>query len=520
MKSPKLLIRVLATLLLSVAPIAIVMLALHFIQSQSRNLSQLVLAEKKQRTVSAIKDVVQRNLITALAKSNRLGNSGVSSSSDSPDATLLKIQNDPDYDADVVRTFRAKTQSQLQQITSDYQVNQVLNTILDLDREQTLHMNSYRQSHFLTLINKASVVWALRLFTGNSSASKLTGKNLKQLRGTYLNNLFPVVVERDGQAKTFSQSSLNKLISDRKNDQMTICGFKNRKNKYVWLSFHVDTLPAITPTDSSSFVISFVDVTAQITKEELLSQHQTQLKSMERLSNLGEMAAGITHEIINPLSVIQAYSRLMERETKADKGLEQQMAKKLSEVFSRASLKATKIVTSMRRLSRDGQADPLTPINLKSLIEETLIFSQIRFNRAGVELRVTDVNDIIFSCRETQISQVISNLLNNACDAAAETSGKWVTLDTTKKDPNYIEIIITDSGSGISPELQKNIFQPFYTTKAVGKGTGLGLAISKQIIESHSGELYIDPTSPNTKFVVKLPIDPAQIESLNHKKAA
>lgn len=573
MKYPKLLFRLLATLILSLAPIAIVMLALHFIQSQERNLTNLLLAERKQRTVSVIKDVVQRNLIAALAIQKRPNNSTDNIPNDSLDSTLLEIQNDPDYDSEVVRTFIAKARSPLQQFNSDHQMNPILNILLDLDREQTQYINSYRRAQILTSINKASVVWALRLLafvmlgyfvylfllkitkmesdsmlnesdrlyqvilnslsegvllissekevlTGNNSASKLIGKNLIQLRGTYLNDLFPVVLERDGQARTFSQSSLSKLISDGKSNQNAICGFKNRKNKYVWFSFQLDTIPSTIPGDTSSFVISFVDVTDQIIKQEMLSQHQTQLKRMERLSNLGEMAAGITHEIINPLSVIQAYSRLMERETKAGQGLEHQVAKKLSEVFSRASLKATKIITSMRRLSRDGQADPLALINLKSLIDETLIFSQIRFNKAGVDLRVTDIDDITFSCRETQISQVISNLLNNACDAAAETTGKWVTLDTIKREPNFFELSITDSGSGINSEVQKNIFQPFYTTKAVGKGTGLGLAISKQIIESHFGEIYVDSSSPNTKFVIKLPIDPAQIEALGTKKAA
>ena len=108
-------------------------------------------------------------------------------------------------------------------------------------------------------------------------------------------------------------------------------------------------------------------------------------------------------------------------------------------------------------------------------------------------------------CRDTQISQVLLNLLNNSFDAIAGDPEAWVELSVYQKN-EYIEISIVDSGKGISPEIQQKIMHPFFTTKEIGKGTGLGLSISKEIVKSHGGKFFVELDSANTKFVIQIPI--------------
>jgi len=112
--------------------------------------------------------------------------------------------------------------------------------------------------------------------------------------------------------------------------------------------------------------------------------------------------------------------------------------------------------------------------------------------------------DLCFEGREVEISQVVLNLLSNASDAIETLSDKWIKLSVFSRQ-DFVEIHITDSGDGIRPEIRKKIFQPFFTTKAIGRGTGMGLSISSGIIQKHRGELQIDSQNPNTCFIIRLP---------------
>ncbi|MEK6579858.1 MAG: HAMP domain-containing sensor histidine kinase, partial [Bdellovibrionota bacterium] len=106
--------------------------------------------------------------------------------------------------------------------------------------------------------------------------------------------------------------------------------------------------------------------------------------------------------------------------------------------------------------------------------------------------------------RQTQLSQVLLNLFNNAYDAVQTLTDKWIKIKVADTD-QWVEIWVTDSGPGISSEVVSKMFQPFFTTKGVGKGTGLGLSISKKIIETHGGTLNVEMESPNTCFRITLP---------------
>lgn len=152
------------------------------------------------------------------------------------------------------------------------------------------------------------------------------------------------------------------------------------------------------------------------------------------------------------------------------------------------------------------------------LITETLYFCSARISAHGIDMRIESIDEsLTLDCRETQISQVLLNLLSNASDAIEKLEKKWIRIGAQERG-DWIELSITDSGNGISEKIREKIFQPFYTTKEVGKGTGMGLSISSGIIRSHQGELTIDPVCPNTRFIVRLP--KRQISPTNQSKAS
>ncbi len=164
-----------------------------------------------------------------------------------------------------------------------------------------------------------------------------------------------------------------------------------------------------------------------------------------------------------------------------------------------------KIVLGLRFFSRDGSQDSSSSIDVQKLIDETLSFCSERFKMNGTRLIIDKFSERLeFEGRATEISQVLLNLLNNANDAIIEQKEKWIRVSVLEKK-NWLEIRVIDCGNGISQELQKKIFQPFFTTKGIGKGTGMGLSISMGIVRSHGGELELDNLSLNTCFVVRVP---------------
>jgi signal transduction histidine kinase len=235
----------------------------------------------------------------------------------------------------------------------------------------------------------------------------------------------------------------------------------------------------------------------EITEE--VSQ-KVNMEQMTRLSALGEMAGGVAHEINNPLTIIAM-------------GVDHVLADPESEPFHpklkrvRAAVdRISKIVQGMRTLSRRGEADRPQLISLEDVIQTTLEVCAEHFKYTGIEIeRKGDAAAIQVLGNPVQLSQVLLNLLNNTRDALEDLEEKWVRIEAFQKD-GVATIAVTDSGKGIDPQTQQKLFQPFFTTKGVGKGTGLGLSVSVRIMNSHAGELKYDSASPNTRFLMSLPV--------------
>lgn len=242
-------------------------------------------------------------------------------------------------------------------------------------------------------------------------------------------------------------------------------------------------------------------------KEDILNElhtAQAQVTQSVKMAALGEMAAGIAHEINNPLGIIRGSAQLMNDLASKD-ALTMPRIKVFTEQIDRTVDRIAKIVTGLKYFAREGQNDPLEKHSVGEIIEDTLSYCRARFRSHGIALNVTESRpDLLVECRDVQISQVILNLLNNAFDAVQGSSEGAVTVDV-KDTGSAVQISVSDTGRGIPKDLREKIMQPFFTTKEVGKGTGLGLCVARGIVESHGGKLFLDETSVDTKFVMTLP---------------
>ena len=246
------------------------------------------------------------------------------------------------------------------------------------------------------------------------------------------------------------------------------------------------------------------DLSAEKAASQALEESRSQLVLTSKMSALGEMAGGVAHEINTPLAIIQMRADQL-LECAQDGSLDPTTLSEGLQTIGTTVKRIAKIVSGLRSFARDGRKDPMILFSVSKIVEETFSLCKERFSTHGVKLDYLAETDVNIDCRPGEITQVLLNMLNNAFDAVQSSPEKWVKIELESTESS-ISLRVTDSGPGISADLQKKIFQPFFTTKEIGKGTGLGLSISKGLIESHGGKLHLDTTSANTSLIISLPL--------------
>lgn len=246
------------------------------------------------------------------------------------------------------------------------------------------------------------------------------------------------------------------------------------------------------------------DITSLKEAEKLLQAQQVKMIQTSKLSALGEMAGGIAHEINNPLAIILGKLEKLSFVYQNDRMNEILFSQEIEKIRMTA-IRIGKIVQGLRAFSREGSSDPFESIEVTEIVSNTVALCSERFAISGVKLSVENELALNLTCRPTDISQILLNLLNNAFDAVQTSEDKWIKIQVVEQLSDQICISVVDSGPGIPKLIQDKIMQPFFTTKEVGKGTGLGLSISKGLAEAHGGQLVIDKDSRHTCFQIILP---------------
>ena len=223
------------------------------------------------------------------------------------------------------------------------------------------------------------------------------------------------------------------------------------------------------------------------------------MKSIQssKLASLGEMAAGVAHEINNPLSVIYGSTQLMTRYLEDP----ERMISRIAEI-EKSSRRIERIVNSLRKFSRSDEGHNFERHDLCELVREALILVDAKSKRHMTELTYeSTLDEAWIRCDEVEIEQVVVNLINNAIDAAKSSPEARVDVRLTSNDDGF-ELSVSDTGPGLPDDIKERIFEPFFTTKHGGEGTGLGLSITKGILDDHEATITVDEEASSTRFVV------------------
>ena len=230
-------------------------------------------------------------------------------------------------------------------------------------------------------------------------------------------------------------------------------------------------------------------------------QQQERLQGHSRLASVGELAAGVAHEINNPLAAVLGLSELIQMENASPSVTED--ARKIQEAAERAA----RIVQNLLSFARK-QESAKGYLHVASVVDRAIELKSHDFRLNNINLTTKHSNRVpLTMIDELQMIQVVLNILNNASQAIIENQESGEITATTSLKNGKIRISITDNGPGIAPEILQYIFDPFFTTKQVGQGTGLGLSICYGIVREHGGELWAESKpGKGATFHIELPL--------------
>jgi C4-dicarboxylate-specific signal transduction histidine kinase len=239
------------------------------------------------------------------------------------------------------------------------------------------------------------------------------------------------------------------------------------------------------------------DVDDIVRSEETMKLERSKALISAKLASLGEMSAGIAHEINNPLAIISGAIHLLKSPRKNEEEWHN-----LVHSMERAADRIGRIVSGLKKFSRTSEKNSMKEASLNKIIEESLVLLQTRARQFAISIKVEAQQDVTLLCDEIEIEQVIINLVNNSIDAIRNEPEKWILIKLEVVGHDII-LSVEDSGRGIPPQDREKLFQPFFTTKQSGEGTGLGLSIVKGIMEEHGARITLNEQSPHTCFELR-----------------
>lgn len=314
----------------------------------------------------------------------------------------------------------------------------------------------------------------------------------EEMKITKVNSAAEKILEIDGKTvvEKLHSDILSKPITDFLTERKVIergeISYLTPSGKKIWLGLTLSPLK-----DKGGTIIGQILIFTDLTH---LKAIESQIELRNRLSSLGEISAGIAHEMRNPMAVIAGYTKILSR--KADSSLKPTVEAILKEIAV-----MDRIISDFLSFAKPVDLNP-TRIDLKAIIETCV--SSIAGTRSDIALNVAIGSIPAFKGDEVLMRQAFINIIQNAAEAMPQ-GGKLI----IKASPlpvssgNFFDILITDTGHGISENVRGKIFLPFFTTKE--KGTGLGLAIVHKIVVSHGGSISFLSTDKGTTFRIRLP---------------
>lgn len=301
------------------------------------------------------------------------------------------------------------------------------------------------------------------------------------------------------------------FIEDFKKFHKSICEGKKDNLKFMlsenkWIESY--SAPFKLSNSDTAHIAILNDITKRVIAEEEYNYQKAMALHQAKLASIGELAAGVGHEINNPLAIMKGYIGAMERKSlKGELSFEE--IKGYINKLDIAADRITNIVKGLRNFSRaDGDEEHFDPI---AAINESYNMVKEIYKNEGIFISTKldyEENQINLSGNRGKFQQILMNLLTNAKDALSESKTKEIKI-FAKSENQKIIIGVSDSGHGIPNHIREKIFDPFFTTKDVNKGTGIGLSLVHKFIKEMNGSITIESEPENgTTFIIKLPIAP------------
>ena len=316
----------------------------------------------------------------------------------------------------------------------------------------------------------------------------------EEMKVTKINLAAAKILEIKGESVIgqYHDEVLNKPITDFLQDKKVIergeISYVTPSGKRIWLGL---TLSPLKNNEGATIgqILIFTDLTH-------LKAIESQMELRNKLSSLGEISAGIAHELRNPMGVIAGYTKLLSK--KADDALRPTV-----DAISREIVVMDRIISDFLSFARPVELN-LADIDLKAIIEYCVMSTAQKHDYIDLQLETDNLP--LIKGDEVLMRQAFINLIQNSLEAMPQ-GGKLI-IRASSASGDFLDITVADTGHGISENVKDKIFLPFFTTKE--KGTGLGLAIVHKIVISHGGSIHVDSSEKGTVFRLRLPAKSTQ----------
>jgi two-component system sensor kinase FixL len=332
----------------------------------------------------------------------------------------------------------------------------------------------------------------------NKACERMFGYQAAEVVGRNVAMLMPPeeAARHDQYVEAYKTTGQRRIIGNGRE----VCG---RRNDGSLFPVELSVGEAITPA-GRQFIGILRDIAARVDDERRVNELQADLIRLARISALDEMGLALAHELNQPLTAIMLYLQAAAREFACDQRPGTEHAHAILEKARREAHRAGSIIQRLRQLT-EKRAPERRSVDLNAIVEDAVDLTLIGHDRSVRMVRDyrEDLPSIVVD--QVQIQQVIVNLVRNAFEAVRERRDAEIVVSTLPEE-RHVLISVSDNGPGIPPERHADLFRAFKTGKQ--SGMGLGLAISRTIVQSHGGELLVDPggSGRGARFVVRLPL--------------
>jgi len=376
--------------------------------------------------------------------------------------------------------------------------------VRDVTERHTMQQQLRERQETLTLTIENAPVGIVtttldgRVISANEAFCRIVGFTQAELEASLIHNITYPADIREGV------SGMRNLIEGRQASMNLRQRYIHKDGSTIFAQVYL-ALTHDVAGNPNTCILQAVDRTEEINHAQELRQHRERMAHVDRLSTMGEMAAGIAHEINQPLAAINAYAQACQRLIQSGQTDSGELQDALHDVGAQAE-RAGEVIRRLRAMVKKSAGQRvLTDIN--ELVTETVALARLDRRELDIQIHTELESDLPkVEVDGIQIQQVLLNLVRNAMDAMQHlpATEQPVTIRTSRRGPEQVEVAVADRGEGISDEVVKNIFQPFFTTK--NSGMGMGLSISESIVTDHGGRIWFTGNrDQGTTFHVSIP---------------